>query len=130
MTLARNRERAFASSARSWSAALLRRFQVQLRLHLCLKSERSELFSRLFFDEAVAAVRVVIDAVLFLQFLNVPEGCFRVWARDAIAERFVGVQQDFFKTTVQGHAFVRGEVVQEGGEAFLEAHGNIDALDL
>jgi len=53
-----------------------------------------------------------------------------VWTRDAVAERFVGVQQDFFETTAEAHVFVRGQVVEQGREAFLEAHGDIDAFDL
>src|SRR5262245_22411715 len=89
-----------------------------------------DLSARSLLDKPVAGVRVVIDPVLFLQFLDVPQGRFGVGAGDAVAERFVGVQQDFFEATVQGHAFVRSEIVEERSEAFLEAHGNIDAFDL
>jgi hypothetical protein len=48
-------------------------------------------------DEAVAAVRVVVDAVLLLERLNVIELCLRVRACDAVAERLVGVEEDLFK---------------------------------
>lgn len=81
-------------------------------------------------DEAIARVAVVVDAVLFLKLLNVPELTLRVRARNSIAEWLVGVQKNFFKATRHAQPLVLGEIVEQGGKSLLQAHGHIHALDL
>src|SRR3954464_781610 len=78
-----------------------------------------------FFDEAIAPVAVVIDAVLLLQFLDVPEIAFRM--RSDAVER---VQQRLLETTVHGHVLVLRQILKQRGKALLETDRDVDALDL
>src|SRR5215471_9760821 len=73
------------------------------------------------FDKPVARVAVVVDAVLLLQLLDLPEVGSGVRAGDAIAERLARVQQDFLEAAGQRHALVRSEIGQQRGEPLLEA---------
>lgn len=86
--------------------------------------------SILLLHKPIARVRVVVDAVLCFQFLDVVEISFCVWAGDTVAEGLAGVEQDFFQTTVRCHVLVLGEVVQECGEALFKTHRNVYPLDL
>src|SRR3954468_8974631 len=79
----------------------------------------------LFFDEPIAPVAVVIDAVLLLQFLDVPEIAFRM--RSDAVER---VQQRLLETTVHGHALVLRQILKQRNKALLETDRDVDALDL
>lgn len=74
--------------------------------------------------EPVAPMTVVVNAVFFLQFLNKVEGglCVRPHA-------VIRVQQHLFETTVHAHAFVFCQVLQQAGQALLQPHGYVHALD-
>ncbi len=52
-----------------------------------------------------------------------------MWAGDAVAERFAGVQQNFFETTIQAHALVFGQIVEQRRQPFLQPHRHVYALD-
>src|SRR5258706_1028179 len=68
---------------------------------------------------------VVVDAVLFLQLLDVFELVLRVWANTV--ER---MQQGLLEAAAHTHALVLGQIAQERGEALLQPHRDIDPLDL
>src|SRR5262245_63633917 len=72
---------------------------------------------------------VVVDPVLPLQCLDVPEIGFGVRARHAIAKRLERVQERLLETTAQAHALACGQVRQDGGQTALESDRNIDPLD-
>src|SRR5687768_9796420 len=84
----------------------------------------------LLFDEPVARVAVVVDAVLLLQVLDVGELLPRVRAGHAVAEGLTRVQQDLLQAAREAHALVGGQVLQEGGETLLQAHRDVHPLDL
>ena len=88
------------------------------------------LFEGLPLDEAIARMAVVVDAMLLLQFLNVVELSPGVRAGNPIAQRFVGMQQDLLEAAAQAHALILGQVVEQRGEAFFQAHRDVDPLDL
>jgi hypothetical protein len=81
------------------------------------------------FNKAIAGVAVVIDAVLSFEFLDMPQRGLGVRTGDAIAQRFAGVEKDFFEATGETHPLVFGEIAEESGEPFLDANGQIDPLD-
>src|SRR5262245_14888451 len=81
-------------------------------------------------DEAIAGVAVVIDPVPPLQLLDEPQRRLRVRAGDAVTERLARVEQDRLEAAAEAHALVRGEVVEQGGQTFLQAHRDIRSLDL
>lgn len=59
----------------------------------------------LLFGEPIARVAVVVDPMLFLQFLNVPKRCLRMRS-DAI----VSMQQHLLQTAIHAHALVLGQI--------------------
>jgi hypothetical protein len=81
------------------------------------------------FDEAVARVAVVVNGVLRFQLLNISELALGMRAGDAIAERLASVQQDFFETTRQAHAFVAGQIMEQSGKTLFQSHRNLHALN-
>src|SRR3954454_21443787 len=74
--------------------------------------------------EPVARVGVVVDAVLGFDLPDVVEVGLCVRA-DAVA----GVEEDFFEAAGQRHPLVRGEIVEQRGQALFEADGDVDAFD-
>ena len=67
--------------------------------------------------------------MLAREFLDVGKLSPGMRARYAIPQRLVCVKQDLLDATVETHALVFGEVVQERGQALLQAERNVDAFD-
>jgi hypothetical protein len=63
--------------------------------------------THLLFGEPIARVAVVVDPMLFLQFLNVPKRCLRM-RPDAI----VSMQQHLLQTAIHAHALVLGQILE------------------
>src|SRR5262249_8899846 len=82
------------------------------------------------FDKPVARVRIVVDAVLLFQLLDLPEIRFGVRAGDAVADRLARVPQDLREAAARGHPLVRGEILQQRREPLLETHRHVHPLDL
>src|SRR5262249_7790047 len=78
----------------------------------------------LLFHKPVAAVGVVVDSVLLLQFLDMPERGLGVRA-----DTVVGMEQHLFQATVHAHALVLGQVQQESSKTLFQTHGDVHALD-
>src|SRR5687767_5843055 len=85
--------------------------------------------ARSLFSKPVARVRIVVDPVLPLEFLDVRQLALRVRACDAVTVGFVGVKQNLLHAARQAHAFVSGEIVQERRQSLLESQRNVDAFD-
>jgi len=73
---------------------------------------------------------VIVDAVLFLQFLNVPELSLGMRAGYTITERLIRVQKYFLHTTGKAHVFVRSEIMQQGGKTLLQPQRHVHTLNL
>src|SRR5438552_12057698 len=65
----------------------------------------------LLLHKSVAAVRIVVDPVLLLQFLDVSEGSLAMRTGHALAERLVGVEQDFLEAATERHMLVLRELL-------------------
>lgn len=89
----------------------------------------AKILLRWLFYKAITRVAVVVDGVLGFQLLNISELALGRRAGDAVAERLAGVEQDFFETTRQAHAFVRSKIMEQSGEAFLQTQGNLHTLN-
>src|SRR5580700_11523981 len=63
--------------------------------------------------------------MLFLQFLNVPERCLRMWP-----DTIVSMQQHFLQTAIHAHALVLGQILQKSGKTLLQPHRHVHPLDL
>src|SRR5687767_12600928 len=53
-----------------------------------------------------------------------------MWAGDAVPEGLICMQQNFLKTTIQAHVLVRGQVIEQSRETFLQAYRNIHSFNL
>ena len=73
---------------------------------------------------------VIVDAMLFLQLLNVPELSLGMRAGYTITERLVRVQKYFLHTAIQAHVFVLSQIMQQGRQTLLQPQRNIDTLNL
>ena len=60
------------------------------------------------FDEPVARMAVIIESVLLLQLLNVPEIGLRMRTRHTVAERLECVQERLFEAAAYTHPLPRG----------------------
>jgi hypothetical protein len=52
-----------------------------------------------------------------------------VGAGHTIAERLIRVQKYFFQTAVQAHPLVLSQIMEQGGQALLQAHRDIHSLN-
>src|ERR1700726_2995754 len=80
--------------------------------------------ARLLFNKPVAAVRVVVDPLLFPQFLDLPKSRLRVRSNTLIR-----MEQNFLQTTVDAHVLVLGQIIEQPGETLLQAQRNVHSLD-
>ena len=86
--------------------------------------------ARSFFHKAVACMAVIVDAVLLLKLLNVPQLSLGMRAGYTIAERLVRMQKYFLQTACKTHAFVLSQIMQQGGKALLQPQCHVNTLNL
>src|SRR5688572_4702655 len=79
--------------------------------------------------EAIAAVAVVINAVLDLELLDVPELPCRVRTGHPVAQRLVGVQQNLLEAARQTHPLVPGQIREQRRQPFLQPDRDVHPFD-